>query len=95
MLLAPIWSLSQTTTFTEKEVVEIDSLFQVYEQTDSLQKLEIKLLEKKLTQYQKLHILKSHALVLIIKISMNFFYRAVLITQAIPLILLHVFQTDV
>tara|TARA_R110001583_G_scaffold79358_1_gene214325 strand:- start:6770 stop:7144 length:375 start_codon:yes stop_codon:yes gene_type:complete len=59
MLLAPIWSLSQTTTFTEKEVVEIDSLFQVYEQTDSLQKLEIKLLEKKLTQYQKLHILDS------------------------------------
>lgn len=59
MLMAPIWSLSQTTTFTEKEVVEIDSLFQVYEQTDSLQKLEIKLLEKKLTQYQKLHILDS------------------------------------
>ena len=57
--MAPIWSLSQTTTFTEKEVVEIDSLFQVYEQTDSLQKLEIKLLEKKLTQYQKLHILDS------------------------------------
>tara|TARA_R110000787_G_scaffold270650_2_gene377661 strand:+ start:3510 stop:3884 length:375 start_codon:yes stop_codon:yes gene_type:complete len=59
MLLVPVWSFSQTTTFTEKEVVEIDSLFQVYEQTNSLQKLEITLLEKKLTQYERLHTLDS------------------------------------
>ena len=57
MLTFPLMTFSQT--LTEKEVVEIDSLFQVYEQTDSLQKLEINLLEKKLTHYQKLHTLDS------------------------------------
>jgi hypothetical protein len=44
LLLTPVWAFTQTHTFTEKEVVEMDSLFQVYEQTDSLQKLEINLL---------------------------------------------------
>ena len=41
LLLTPVWAFTQTHTFTEKEVVKMDSLFQVYEQTDSLQKLEI------------------------------------------------------
>jgi hypothetical protein len=60
LLLTPVWVLSQTTdtsvhTFTEKEVVEMDSLFQVYEQTDSLQKIEIKLLNTQITNYKTLH----------------------------------------
>jgi len=60
LLLTPLWVLSQTTdtsvhTFTEKEVVEMDSLFQVYEQTDSLQKIEIKLLNTQITNYKTLH----------------------------------------
>ncbi len=36
LLLTPVWALSQTPTFTEKEVIEMDSLYQVYEQTASL-----------------------------------------------------------
>ena len=36
LLLTPVWAFTQTHTFTDKEVVEMDSLFQVYEQTDSL-----------------------------------------------------------
>jgi len=60
LLLTPVWVLSQTTdtsvhTFTEKEVVEMDSLFQVYEQTDSLQKIEINLLNTQITNYKTLH----------------------------------------
>jgi hypothetical protein len=60
LLLTPVWVLSQTTdtsvhTFTEQEVVEMDSLFQVYEQNDSLQKLEIKLLNTQITNYKTLH----------------------------------------
>ena len=55
LLLTPVWALSQTHTFTEKEVVEMDSLFQVYEQTDSLQKIEIKLLNTQITNYKTLH----------------------------------------
>ena len=55
LLLTPVWVLSQTHTFTEKEVVEMDSLFQVYEQTDSLQKIEIKLLNTQITNYKTLH----------------------------------------
>ena len=43
LLLTPVWVLSQT-TFTDKEVVKMDSLFQVYEQNDSLQKIKINLL---------------------------------------------------
>ena len=38
LLCLPTLVFSQTHTFTEKEVVEMDSLFQVYEQTDSLHK---------------------------------------------------------
>jgi len=55
LLLTPVWALSQTHTFTEKEVIEMDSLFQVYEQTDSLQKLEINLLKEQLINYRTLH----------------------------------------
>ena len=59
MLLTPVWAFTQTHTFTEQEVVKMDSLFQVYEQTDSLQKLEIKLLNTQLTNYKTLHIQDS------------------------------------
>ena len=55
MLLTPVWAFTQTHTFTEQEVVKMDSLFQVYEQNDSLQKLEITLLKTQLTNYQKLN----------------------------------------
>jgi hypothetical protein len=55
MLLTPVWAFTQTHTFTEQEVVKMDSLFQVYEQTDSLQKLEIKLLNTQLLNYKRLH----------------------------------------
>jgi hypothetical protein len=55
LLLTPVWVLSQTHTFTEQEVVEMDSLFQVYEQNDSLQKLEINLLNSQITNYRTLH----------------------------------------
>ena len=55
MLLTPVWAFTQTHTFTEKEVVKMDSLFQVYEQNDSLQKIEINLLNTQLTNYKKLH----------------------------------------
>lgn len=37
----------------------MDSLFQVYEQTDSLQKIEIKLLNTQITNYETLHIQDS------------------------------------
>jgi hypothetical protein len=50
---------SQTHTFTEKEVQEMDSLFQVYEQNDSLQKVEINLLNTQLINYQTLHVQDS------------------------------------
>ena len=55
LLLTPLWSLSQTHIFTEKEVIEMDSLFQVYEQTDSLQKIEINLLNTQIGNYTTLH----------------------------------------
>lgn len=50
-LITPVWAFTQTHTFTEKEVVEMDSLFQVYEQNDSLQKLEIKILNTQIGNY--------------------------------------------
>ena len=64
LLLTPVWAFTQTTdtsvhTFTEKEVVKMDSLFQVYEQTDSLQKIEINLLNTQITNYKTLHIQDS------------------------------------
>tara|TARA_B100000287_G_scaffold203127_1_gene191767 strand:- start:767 stop:1141 length:375 start_codon:yes stop_codon:yes gene_type:complete len=55
LLCLPGLVFSQTHTFTEKEVVAMDSLFQVYEQTDSLQKLEIKLLKNQLANFKTLH----------------------------------------
>tara|TARA_R110002020_G_scaffold329497_3_gene545319 strand:+ start:2775 stop:3149 length:375 start_codon:yes stop_codon:yes gene_type:complete len=59
LLCLPTLVFSQTHTFTEKEVVEMDSLFQVYEQTDSLQKLEINLLNTQLANYKTLHVQDS------------------------------------
>lgn len=55
MLLTPIWVMSQTHEFTEKEVVEMDSLFQVYEQSDSIQKIEIILLDQQVLNYRTLY----------------------------------------
>ena len=54
LLCLPTLLFSQN-TFTDKEMIKIDSLFQVYEQTDSLQKVEIKLLNTQLLNYRKLH----------------------------------------
>ena len=59
LLITPVWAFTQTHTFTEKEVIKMDSLFQVYEQTDSLQKIEISILNNQLTNYKKLHELDS------------------------------------
>ena len=59
LLLTPVWAFTQTHTFTEKEVIEMDSLFQIYEQNDSLQKLEINLLKTQLTNYKTLHVQDS------------------------------------
>jgi len=58
LLLTPVWALSQT-TFTDKEVVKMDSLFQVYEQNDSLQKIEINLLNTQIKNYKTLHVQDS------------------------------------
>ena len=55
LLFTPVWAFSQTNTFTDKEVIQMDSLFQVYEQTDSLQKLEINLLNTQIINYRTLH----------------------------------------
>ena len=59
LLCLPGILFSQTHTFTDKEVVEMDSLFQVYEQNDSLQKIKIKLLNTQITNYKTLHIQDS------------------------------------
>ena len=59
LLLTPVWAFTQTHTFTDKEVVKMDSLFQAYEQTDSLQKIEINLLNTQITNYKTLHIQDS------------------------------------
>jgi len=55
LLCLPGLLFSQTHTFTDKEVQEMDSLYQVYEQTDSLQKIKISLLNTQLTNYKTLH----------------------------------------
>ena len=55
LLLTPVWAFTQTHTFTEKEVQEMDSLFQVYEYNDSIQKLKISLLNTQLLNYTTLH----------------------------------------
>ena len=54
LLLTPVRAFTQTHTFTDKEVVEIDSLFQVYEQNDSLQEIEITLLKTQIINYTML-----------------------------------------
>ena len=58
-LLTPVWVFSQTHNFTEQEVVKMDSLFQVYEQNDSLQKIKINLLSTQITNYTTLHVQDS------------------------------------
>ena len=55
MLTMAIPAQAQNHVFTDKEVVKMDSLFQVYEQTDSLQKLEINLLKTQIANYRTLH----------------------------------------
>ena len=59
LLFTPVWVFSQINTFTDKEVVAMDSLFQVYEQNDSLQKIEINLLNTQIVNYNTLHIQDS------------------------------------
>ena len=59
LLLSPIWAFTQTHTLTDKEVIGIDSLFQMYEQNDSIQKIEINLLGLQVNNYIKLHQLDS------------------------------------
>jgi|TARA_R110000851_G_scaffold214553_3_gene367295 hypothetical protein len=59
LLFTPVWVFSQINTFTDKEVVAMDSLFQVYEQNDSLQKIEITLLNTQIVNYNTLHIQDS------------------------------------
>tara|TARA_B100001094_G_C18147409_1_gene781620 strand:+ start:1442 stop:1846 length:405 start_codon:yes stop_codon:yes gene_type:complete len=54
MLTMTIPTHAQNHIFTEQQVIEMDSLFQVYEQTDSLQKIEIKLLNQQLLNYETL-----------------------------------------
>ena len=54
LLCLPTLIFSQH-TLTDNEMIRIDSLFQVYEQNDSLQKLEIKLLNTQLLNYKQLH----------------------------------------
>ena len=54
LLCVPTLIFSQN-NFSDDEMIKIDSLFQVYEQTDSLQKLEIKLLNTQLLNYKQLH----------------------------------------
>lgn len=59
MIIACGTSNAQTTdttyTFTEEEVMTMDSLFQVYEQTDSINKIEITLLTTQIHSYKKLN----------------------------------------
>jgi len=59
LLCLPGIVFSQTHTFTDKEVIEMDSLFQTYEQNDSLLKIEITLLNTQITNYITLHIQDS------------------------------------
>ena len=57
MLIACSELNAQTTdtthTFTNKEVIQMDSLFQVYEQKDSINQLEIQLLETQIGNYKQ------------------------------------------
>ena len=54
LLCLPTLIFSQH-TLTDNEMIRIDSLFQVYEQNDSLQKLEINLLNTQIANYKTLH----------------------------------------
>ena len=59
LLCIPFWGISQSHTFTESEVIKMDSLFQVYEQNDSIQKIQINILTTQRTNYTNLHELDS------------------------------------
>ena len=59
--------------FTTEEVVKIDSLFQVYEQIDSIQKKEIILLRGQLNNYERLS--KNDSLHISLLEQQNFLYR--------------------
>lgn len=59
--------------FTAEEVVKIDSLFQVYEQRDSIQQKEIVLLRKQLNNYERLS--KNDSLHISLLEQQNFLYR--------------------
>ena len=54
LLYLPLIGFTQH-TLSDSDMVKIDSIFQVYEQTDTLQKLEIGLLNTQLTNYKRLH----------------------------------------
>ena len=54
MLLTPVWAFTQTQTFSAQEVQQMDSLFQVYEYNDSVQKLKISLLNEQVLNYKTL-----------------------------------------
>ena len=59
MLIACSTVNAQTTdttyTFTKEEVIHMDSLFQVYEQKDSIDQVEIGLLETQIDNYKRLN----------------------------------------
>ena len=59
MLIACSTVNAQTTdttyTFTKEEVIHMDSLFQVYEQKDSIDQVEIGLLESQIDNYKRLN----------------------------------------
>ena len=59
MLIACSTVNAQTTdttyTFTKEEVISMDSLFQVYEQKDSIDQVEIGLLETQIDNYKRLN----------------------------------------
>jgi hypothetical protein len=54
LLYVPLLGFTQH-TLSDSDMIKIDSLFQVYEQTDSLQKLEIHLLNTQVANYKRLH----------------------------------------
>ena len=54
MFLTPVWAFTQTQTFSAQEVQQMDSLFQVYEYNDSIQKLKISLLNEQVLNYKTL-----------------------------------------
>ena len=79
MFLTPVWAFTQTQTFSAQEVQQMDSLFQVYEYNDSIQKLKISLLNeqvlnyKTLQQQDSLHLLYLNENVVILNDRINLY----------------------